>query len=88
MGCGVDLENRRVYFTLDGKKIGFEFPGVSGRLFPILGLGQKVKLETNFGAKPFMYKNANSIDQQLAADTGAVDDVTGLDAPKASSVQP
>lgn len=62
IGCGVDLDARKLWFTKNGKKCDYELEGVSGRLFPIIGLQGKVSLETNFGGKePFVWKEANAI---------------------------
>ena len=52
VGCGIDLEEGRMWFTLNGKCLEKEFLGVGGRLFPVVGLDGSVVLETRF-AKPF-----------------------------------
>lgn len=62
IGCVVDLDTRKLWYTKNGKKCDYELEGVSGRLFPIIGLQAKVSLETNFGGKePFVWKEANTI---------------------------
>jgi ankyrin repeat protein len=60
VGCGVDLETRKVWFTKQGKKLDFEHEGVGGRLFPIIGHSDRVSLQTNFGGKkPFLWAESN-----------------------------
>lgn len=50
--------------TRNGRKLGFEHAEVSGRLFPIIGLEEKVSLETNFGSKrAFLWGDAISIEE-------------------------
>lgn len=56
VGCGIDLEEGRMWFTLNGKRLQKEFTGISGRLFPVVGLVDDVVLETRF-AKPFFSDN-------------------------------
>ena len=53
-----------MWHTKNGKKCDYEHEGVSGRLFPIIGLQAKVSLETNFGGKePFVWAEANTINE-------------------------
>lgn len=64
VGCGVNLETHKIWFTKNGKKLAHEFGGVKGRLFPILGLNDTVTLKTNFGQEAFVWK-----DEQLVNGT-------------------
>jgi hypothetical protein len=64
IGCGVDLETQKLWYAKNGKKCEYELDGVSGRLFPIIGLQAKVSLETDFGGKePFVRAEANAINE-------------------------
>jgi ankyrin repeat protein len=65
VGCGIDLKEGRMWFTLNGKRLEKEFPGVGGRLFPVVGLEDNVVLETRF-ARPFF-----SDDVAVSADAHA-----------------
>ncbi|KAK0707798.1 ankyrin repeat-containing domain protein [Lasiosphaeris hirsuta] len=56
IGCGVDLAEHEIWFTLNGVRLDATFAGVDGRLFPLLGLKEVVTLQTNFGAEPFKWK--------------------------------
>jgi ankyrin repeat protein len=48
VGAGVDLTTGKIYFKRNGERIESGFDGVQGRLFPLLGLVDRVELETNF----------------------------------------
>lgn len=67
VGCGVDYGvgaggSGTVWFTHNGRRLGqHEFTGVRGRLFPALGLRDKVRLETRFGGE-FRYRGARGRD--------------------------
>ena len=64
IGCGVDLEKRKMWYTKNGKKCDYEHEGVSGRLCPIIELQAKVSLRTNFGGKEsFLWAEANTFDE-------------------------
>jgi ankyrin repeat protein len=65
VGCGIDLEEGRLWFTLNGTRLEKEFSGVGGRLFPVVGLEDNVVLETRF-TKPFF-----SDDVAVSADAHA-----------------
>ncbi|KAH7400088.1 hypothetical protein BKA64DRAFT_707768 [Cadophora sp. MPI-SDFR-AT-0126] len=60
IGCGVDFGTGKIWYTRNGTLLSHGFDNVVGRLFPVVGLSDKVKLETNFGIdlenKPFLWK--------------------------------
>ena len=45
-----------LYFT------GNAFEGVNGQLFPVIGMGEKVAVEVNFGERPFKWAKAQNPD--------------------------
>ena len=56
VGAGIHLENREIFFTKNGKKLGVAFHNVKATLFPTVGLhSQNEHVEVNFGAKPFQF---------------------------------
>jgi ankyrin repeat protein len=67
VGCGVDFEKSKSWFTLDGKKWDFEFGDVQGRLFPLLGLHHALVVETNFFG-PFMWKGDDDVQVKPGSD--------------------
>ena len=57
MGCGLDLQRREVFYTLNGAFVGVAFRGVSvaRALFPAVGVDSLADLACNFGAAPFAF---------------------------------
>ena len=56
VGAGIHLENREIFFTKNGKKLGVAFQNVKATLYPTIGLhSQNEHVEVNFGAKPFQF---------------------------------
>jgi len=55
VGAGVELTTGKIWFTWNGERFESEFENVQGRLFPLLGLKDRVDLETNFKG-PFIWK--------------------------------
>jgi ankyrin repeat protein len=61
IGCGVDLTTQTIWFTRNGRRLASEFQNVQGRLFPVLGLKDGVRVRTNFAA-PFMWQESSDYD--------------------------
>jgi Ran-binding protein 9/10 len=68
VGCGIDWELKTVYFVKNGVRLGGEGEEgeegkkgvachmVSGRLYPVIGLGDEMtEVKVNFGDEPFVY---------------------------------
>jgi len=57
VGCGLDLIHRRIFFTLNGKFLGFAFDNVprDSELYPTVGLDTDALVTCNFGMKPFAF---------------------------------
>ncbi|MCJ1354083.1 MAG: hypothetical protein MMC33_004070 [Icmadophila ericetorum] len=56
VGCGINFHTGRVFFTKNGYNLGTAFAGVSGMLFPVVGLGERrVRVYLNFGQAAFKY---------------------------------
>ncbi len=56
VGAGVDFQLMEIFFTKNGKHVGFAFQNVPGFLYPTIGLhspGEHVSV--NFGQKPFLF---------------------------------
>ena len=74
VGCGVDFNKCTMWFTKNGERHDWEFREVRGRLFPVLGVGARLDLETNFGSKPFLWQDDGSSDSSDADDEGSSDE--------------
>ena len=57
IGCGLDVESKYIFWTVDGQKIDAKVPNASGRLFPVVGLVHASRIRVNFSG-PFKYDPA------------------------------
>ncbi len=60
VGCGLDYVSRRVFFTKNGKFLGYEFDVVDSDvvktgLFPTVGIDSDRPIFVNFGERPFHF---------------------------------
>ncbi|KAI0155684.1 ankyrin repeat and protein kinase domain-containing protein 1 [Pestalotiopsis sp. NC0098] len=61
VGCGIDTETHRIWFTWNGRKLGSELKNVHGRLYPTIGLQFPTKVRANFKG-PFMWQDGSDSD--------------------------
>ena len=60
VGCGLEYKSRRIFFTKNGKFLGYEF-GKIGRdvvesgLYPTVGVDSECPIFVNFGGQPFTF---------------------------------
>jgi hypothetical protein len=55
VGCGINYRTRRIFFTLNGAFLGDAFAGISGQLYPTVGIDAEVSVMFNFGRAPFAF---------------------------------
>eukprot|EP00741_Cyanophora_paradoxa_P020800 tig00021312_g20079.t1 len=56
VGCGLNFASQEVFYTKNGKMVGIAFRGVTGELFPTVGLHSPGEsLSVNFGQLPFKF---------------------------------
>ncbi|KAL3808709.1 hypothetical protein ACHAXA_003788 [Cyclostephanos tholiformis] len=64
VGCGLDYELRRIFFTKNGWFLGYEFDKVGkdvveSGLFPTVGVDSECPIFVNFGERPFYFDLKN-----------------------------
>ncbi|KAL3920689.1 MAG: hypothetical protein SGILL_003130 [Bacillariaceae sp.] len=82
IGCGIDYVNKGIFFTLNGRYLGYGWKGVEDEflksdLFPVVGLDSNCPLHFNFGVEePFQFdlskfimKHESIIAPQYSLDT-------------------
>ncbi|KAG8526288.1 uncharacterized protein KY384_000281 [Bacidia gigantensis] len=71
VGCGLEVEAKRIFFTRNGVRIDDHvFEDFNGRVFPIIGLSEKMKLRTNFGLDPQMPFKWNQQAEETSKEVG------------------
>jgi len=56
VGCGVNYENNGIFFTLNGKFLGYAWEKIKDDdLFPTIGVDTNCPLSLNFGSRPFCF---------------------------------
>src|SRR5947207_9649680 len=58
IGCGLDVKEECIFFTLNGEYLGQAFNNIRGRWFPAIGILTSARVSVSFGAKPFVYPHA------------------------------
>ncbi|KAL8929810.1 MAG: hypothetical protein Q9208_000954 [Pyrenodesmia sp. 3 TL-2023] len=56
VGCGINRQTGKVFFTKNGVYLGIAFRNVTGILYPMIAFGEEeAQITVNFGTKPFQY---------------------------------
>ena len=58
VGCGVDYHNGGIFYTLNGKMLGYGWTGLEVNqkdLYPTIGVDSNAPVDCNFGGKPFVF---------------------------------
>jgi hypothetical protein len=60
VGCGLEYKSRRIFFTKNGKFLGYEFDKVDedvveSGLYPTVGVDSECPIFVNFGERPFCF---------------------------------
>lgn len=58
VGCGVDYLNGGIFYTLNGKMLGYGWTGLEvnqKELYPTIGVDSNAPVDCNFGEKPFVF---------------------------------
>jgi len=72
VGCGIDYLKREIFFTINGKTLGFAWKDIdlSDPYYPTVGIDTQNPIELNFGSAPFAFDiNSFSTDH-----SGAIND--------------
>ncbi|MCJ1346914.1 hypothetical protein MMC31_005134 [Peltigera leucophlebia] len=55
VGCGINTQTGKIFFTKNGVDLGVAYANVKGILFPVLRFGDRSGIEVNFGKREFVY---------------------------------
>jgi len=57
IGCGIDYANQGIFFTVNGKFLGYAWTNVdlSKTLYPTVGVDTNCPIQMNFGGYPFAF---------------------------------
>ncbi|KAF3316832.1 hypothetical protein TWF173_001494 [Orbilia oligospora] len=72
VGCGYDQESHEIFWTLNGKYLGIYVAGVRLRLWPMIS-GADLDIDTNFGAKDFVWKGERELSKDEDGDADKVE---------------
>lgn len=66
IGCGLNHQDRSIFFTLNGRLLGTAFASVAAdvELYPTVGIDANCSIQFNFGMKPFKFDLLDMLEQQ------------------------
>lgn len=66
VGCGINYSNQGIFFTLNGRFLGYGWTEIdmSDPLYPTIGIDTHTPIESNFGSSPFAYNISSFLEQQ------------------------
>jgi hypothetical protein len=73
VGCGIDYLNGGIFFTLNGKMLGYGWTGLDLHkkdLYPTIGVDSNAPVDCNFGQKQFTFDLCRFLKHQRDEDTG------------------
>ncbi|KAF3936119.1 Tankyrase-2 [Dactylella cylindrospora] len=61
VGCGLDVKQGLIFYTLNGEYAGVGFESIHGRWYGAVGCEVRCKGKVNLGAEPFMFEEMNDM---------------------------
>ncbi|KAK6530246.1 hypothetical protein TWF694_003610 [Orbilia ellipsospora] len=61
IGCGIDVSQGLIFYTLNGEYAGVAFENVHGRWYGCISAAEHCKGKVNLGQKPFVFEEMNEL---------------------------
>lgn len=78
VGCGINYANQGIFFTLNGRFLGYGWTGINltEPLYPTIGIDSHHPVEINFGSSPFAFDTRVFAEQHLPLIDNALRDLS------------